>query len=186
MKYYIVNDIDRPCERLVAVELDGKLNYLDRSLRRYDSMGMGKATPMEDFGFTVTEKDSMVTFEMTSHSRATYPDGRIRQWQGNERMFTLPIFMGKDNILQRIIDANPDAPFPLKIFGDTIGFDARHLLYSTVTSVERGDVYLGEGDYLQEGDLSLEECDTDYFIDYPDDSASYNVNIPDDVEVNRA
>jgi hypothetical protein len=86
MKYYIVNSFDRPYERLVAAEHEGKLYYLQRqvepSLKRHDGMSMSEATPIEDFGFKVTEEEEGVRFEQVRESSAKYHDMSVRPWQG--------------------------------------------------------------------------------------------------------
>jgi hypothetical protein len=99
MKYYIVNEIDRPYERLVAGEYNGKLYYLSRALehdlKNCDGMGLDCATPMEDFGFDVSENDNSVVFNLNHPSKVKYKSVRtgeeiIRPWQGMKD-FSLPL-----------------------------------------------------------------------------------------------
>jgi hypothetical protein len=93
MKYYIVNEFDRPYERHVAVEHKGKLYYLQRvtepDMKIYDGMDMDRATPIEDFGITVREEKQGrrlvgVYFTRTGESTAKYKDGKPRRWQGED------------------------------------------------------------------------------------------------------
>lgn len=99
MKYYIVNEFDRPYERLVAGEYNGKLYYLSRALepglKQYDGMGLDSATLMEDFGFDISENDNSVIFDLVRMSKVEYRSARIgekaiRPWQGMEN-FSLPL-----------------------------------------------------------------------------------------------
>jgi hypothetical protein len=99
MKYYIVNEFDRPYERLVAGECNGKLYYLSRALepglKEYDGMELDRATPMEDFGFDTSENDNSAIFDLVRMSKAEYKSARtgekaIRPWQGMQN-FSLPL-----------------------------------------------------------------------------------------------
>ena len=83
MKFYIVNNADRPCPELVAYETkDGNLNYLDSTKSAYNGMPKDRATPIEDFGITVTIGDQSIHFNKERKSRAAYYDGTPRNWQG--------------------------------------------------------------------------------------------------------
>lgn len=100
MNYYIVNEIDRPYKKHVAGEYNGKLYYLWRGLessyKEYDGMGLDRATPIEDFGFEVEERDEPcndVIFVQRKESIARYKcrngEEKIRKWQGDWN-FCLP------------------------------------------------------------------------------------------------
>jgi hypothetical protein len=83
-RYFIVNDVDKPQMSLVAYRNnEGLLNYVDRSKKSYDGMSIDRATPMEDFGFTVLEdlRQGTVLFVQTRESSAKYRDGKAREWQ---------------------------------------------------------------------------------------------------------
>jgi hypothetical protein len=89
--YYIVNEFDRPYERLIAaMGADGKLYYISRvddpSLMRFDGMTAERATPLEDFGIRIEEDTPVqgkVTFTLVAESKALYRDGSPRRWQGS-------------------------------------------------------------------------------------------------------
>ncbi len=88
-KYYIVNEIDKPCERLVMQRVDGGLYYLDPRTRAANDANfidcLETATPLEDFGFQIIESNGLVRFEKINDSVAKYSNGTIRQWQGEIR-----------------------------------------------------------------------------------------------------
>jgi len=99
MKYYIVNEFDRPYERHVAGEYNGKLYYLSRALepemKQYDGMANDRATPMEDFGFSIAENENSVVFNLINSSKVKYKSAKtgeeiIRRWQGMMN-FSLPL-----------------------------------------------------------------------------------------------
>ena len=91
MKYYIVNDTDRPYMRHVAVKRDGKFYYLHYSLRNFGPVGGLFATTLKDFGFEAEEIEGGVLFRKTRDSVAVYYDGSPRKWQG-KTMFMLPYY----------------------------------------------------------------------------------------------
>lgn len=93
-KYFIINTIDRPYEKLVAQKIGDKFYYLDRSLKSYDGMQPCNPTPLEVFGFNILEDGAQVTFEKIKDSIAQYEDGKIRPWQGSS-YFTLNIIQTK-------------------------------------------------------------------------------------------
>jgi len=96
MKFYIVNEFDCPYPPLVAYEtVDGKLNYLDRTKNSYDGMSKDRATPLEDFGFEMEYHQTEILFRKVRPSTATYHDGSLRLWQGDE-LFFMPYNMIKD------------------------------------------------------------------------------------------
>lgn len=84
MKFYIVNQIDKPHPPLVAYETaSGSLNYLDRTKSEYDGMSKDRATPLEDFGFDIQFGYTEIFFAKERPSVARYDDGTIREWQGD-------------------------------------------------------------------------------------------------------
>lgn len=82
----IVNDVDKPCERLLAIRVAGGLRYVDPELRKhYGVMGIDRATGVEKFGIRIVLGDDGVKFEKVGMSSARYADGEIRQWQGSKK-----------------------------------------------------------------------------------------------------
>lgn len=85
-KYVIIDDIDAPEPRMVCqwVPHIGYC-YMDRRNNKadFDGMSGGEATPIEAFGFSVTEdRDGMVRFYRSDKpGTATYSDGEPRRWQ---------------------------------------------------------------------------------------------------------
>jgi len=87
-KYYIVNCVDRPCERLVAIRNDDMLHYIHPDMLKHSAMGVRlDSTLLEDFGFDITESAEGINFRKSMPSRATYSDGSIRKWQGAMEFF---------------------------------------------------------------------------------------------------
>lgn len=85
-RFVIVNEFDRPSERMVAEWIDGiGYCYLNRELSKYDGMRPSNPTPVQDFGVAAVIKDGVAHFSQIRHSLATYRDGRTRQWQGVEQ-----------------------------------------------------------------------------------------------------
>ena len=91
-QYFIVNYIDRPYERHIAVKKGDWLCYIHPDLRGYVRLYFNEkeATRIEDFGFEVEENIIDVTFNKTRSGKATYSNGEPRLWQG-EYIFTLPL-----------------------------------------------------------------------------------------------
>lgn len=91
--FYIVNGFDRPCERLIAERrADGLLYYVHPELRdqkSYHGMSAEEAVPVADFGIQLSIEDGILQGIQTCDSRAIYPDGRARRWQGSSR-FRVP------------------------------------------------------------------------------------------------
>lgn len=87
-KYFIVNDIDRPYERLIAEMQDnGTLCYVHPEMRKYKeykNMSADRATQLEDFGITAVETENEIFFVKTMNSLAKYSSGEPREWQGSE------------------------------------------------------------------------------------------------------
>ncbi len=82
--FYIVNNHDRPCKRLLCIINRAKLEYLDPHYKSYRAMGLEKATRLEDFGFQIDRiTDSLFECTRTSEGTATYSDGTPRRWQGS-------------------------------------------------------------------------------------------------------
>ena len=84
-KYVIIDDVDKPCARLICELVGDRYYYMrrdDKVLRRHGSMTGRFAIPLEDFGFTWTEYATGHTcFVRVAQSKAKYPDGKIRNWQ---------------------------------------------------------------------------------------------------------
>ena len=92
-RFYIINEVDRPYARHVCELVNEGLCYMSRStnpsMASYDGMSVRPdSTPVEDFGFTIEDHGDQIAFTKTSDSKATYKDGKPRDWQG-ERYFTL-------------------------------------------------------------------------------------------------
>lgn len=90
MKFVIVNDVDKPCERLVALVSASGLTcrYVDPSLSHWEEMPLnGSETGLDKFGFEWftygVEGRTEVAFEKIAASRAKYADGSPREWQGS-------------------------------------------------------------------------------------------------------
>lgn len=95
-RFYIVNSIDRPHERLIAEvvpcpenDLHLKLRYVHPDLIDYPLMSLTpEATPVADFGIEcaiwVSEAGTSVTLagRTVGKSVVKYPNGDIRKWQG--------------------------------------------------------------------------------------------------------
>jgi hypothetical protein len=86
-RYYIVNEYDRPCERMIARLENGRLYYLDPDLRAEFAGGFvpdGRETELSRFGlYLTTYRDNLVGLKIRS-SMVTYQDGKIRHWQGKK------------------------------------------------------------------------------------------------------
>lgn len=94
-KFYIVNDVDRPCEQHVA-QLTGpkkdKLRYIHESLRDWDEMDLREeSTPVEEFGFEIKRAHDRIMFFKTKHSSVFYPGGGRRLWQGGSFFCLTPL-----------------------------------------------------------------------------------------------
>lgn len=81
---YIVNDIDRPYEKQLAVRRGHGFAYIDPELRKaHKEMAGWNATSLGVFGFEVDEETAdAYTFIQKRPSAATYEDGTPRQWSG--------------------------------------------------------------------------------------------------------
>lgn len=91
--YWIVNQTDKPCERLITEERDGSLFYIHPEMReewKDQPMSMSDATPLSDFGIQTKQGDGwLVGVCFPNRCTATYPDGKPRKWQGS-RIFRFP------------------------------------------------------------------------------------------------
>lgn len=94
-EFYIVNDIDKPCPRLVAqvIDLKNNMEYLHPELNHWDKgdqpFPLSKfSTNLKDFGLDIVVSGTTAVFKQIRESVATYKDGRPRQWQGDTE-FTL-------------------------------------------------------------------------------------------------
>lgn len=84
MKFFIINDFDRPHEKLVMAEYGDCLRYIHAENKECAPLYKPKdATPIEEFGFDVFVSDNVVKFKKARESTATYRDGRPRRWQGS-------------------------------------------------------------------------------------------------------
>ncbi len=85
---YIVNDHDRPAEKFIAEKRkDGKFFYINPDLaddKRYWGMTPDKPTPLEDFGIEIAIFDGRLYGARNHPSKASYSDGRKRNWQGDQ------------------------------------------------------------------------------------------------------
>lgn len=92
-KFAIVNDIDAPQPSLVCQWVPGVgYCYLDRRAGKanHDGMHPTKPTPIEAFGFNVTQDEGRVRFQLLDDLEvtATYADGRPRRWQSRVTSFS--------------------------------------------------------------------------------------------------
>lgn len=97
-RFAIVNDCDRPYSRLVAEFIPERGGYCylaqgnanDKRLKVHDGMLPYFPTAIEDFGIEVDDSfPNHYVFKVVRDSTATYRDGLLRQWQG-EDTFILP------------------------------------------------------------------------------------------------
>ena len=95
MKYYIVNNCDRPCMRHVTVKRGDKFYYLHHELQNHGAMTPQHPTSLMEFGFEVEELPGGLLFKKTGHSVAVYYGGGRRHWQGETR-FVLPYYKGEE------------------------------------------------------------------------------------------
>lgn len=91
-KYFIINTVDRPYERLITEKKeDGKFYYVSEELAdRYAEgfIGSDSTTDLETFGFMIEEDEGEIRFRQVKNSEAMYSDGEPRSWQG-AREFTI-------------------------------------------------------------------------------------------------
>lgn len=112
--FYIVNGFDRPCERLIAERrADGLLYYVHPELRdqkSYHGMSAEESVPVADFGIQLSIEDGMLHGIQIYDSRAIYPDGRGRRWQGSSR-FRVPL--PNADVMARGRERHSEAPTTL-------------------------------------------------------------------------
>ena len=88
-RFVIVKDFDRPSEKFIAeLAEDGLYYYIHPELRsRWAKQGLSemRATSLEDFGMEVNIEDDVFYCHYENESKAKYPDGRQRFWQGEPR-----------------------------------------------------------------------------------------------------
>ena len=93
-EFFIVNEVDRPREDLIAFKQpDGRLAYAVADiprLRGCDGMDAGRATPLGDFGLDIDIRNGRLIGRVVRGSTARYPDGLPRPWQGS-REFDVPL-----------------------------------------------------------------------------------------------
>ena len=81
----IVNEIDRPCDRLIAipvsVEPDGTALFRYLNIDATCSGPIRAATSIADFGRELLPRGGGFVTEETMISRVKLPDGRVRRWQ---------------------------------------------------------------------------------------------------------
>lgn len=86
-RFFIVNEVDRPCERLIAEKRGEFLFYIHPDMQEdwHDCpMETKDATPLESFG-VVAQADGKHFFGVLFPKRAaaTYFNGEPRKWQGS-------------------------------------------------------------------------------------------------------
>lgn len=89
----ILNDIDKPCMRLVCRELKDKIIYVNKYLRRrYPKLRKSAGwANLSDYGFIFDEG----TYKLLNPSKVRYSDGRVKQWQ-DRKQFTYDDIMNCD------------------------------------------------------------------------------------------
>ncbi len=99
-KFVIVNDMDRPDKYHVAqIVGKDKAAYLHTDLRNHEKMTLNtQTTNIEKFGFYVKVINDVAWFVKTENSKATYKDGRTREWQGCDSDFKLVVKLLIKNI----------------------------------------------------------------------------------------
>jgi hypothetical protein len=90
MDFYIVNEIDRPCEQHIAeMRGDGKFYYIHpelRDVKSYHGMTPSKPVKLSDFGIEVDITGGLFHGIQSGKSIAQYPEsGKTRHWQGLSR-----------------------------------------------------------------------------------------------------
>jgi hypothetical protein len=93
---YIINEFDCPdmLRIVVCISASGKCRYLSiRENRRwpYAMQLSERSTPLEDFGMQLTIEGATFCVSKVGESKALYPDGSTRRWQGAIAS-TLPFF----------------------------------------------------------------------------------------------
>jgi len=91
-------------------------------------MSMVNATPLEDFGMEVNIEDGVFYCHYENESKAKYPDGRPRFWQGSPR-FNFRYLKQPDTKLMFNIFEHLNDP-------DDIGADEYRSIYECLDSAE--------------------------------------------------
>lgn len=89
-RLYIVNCVDRPDPRHVAELRGTKLHYIAIA---WPPMPLTVwATPLADFGFVFqqTKRGLLCMMPTDTSSRAKYPNGELRGWQGERAFIVKP------------------------------------------------------------------------------------------------
>ena len=86
-RFFVANSFDKPDAKFITeLAPDGFLYYIHPELReKWKNQGLtlhSEATPLEDFGMEVTIKDGVFYCHFENESKAKYPDGKPRFWQG--------------------------------------------------------------------------------------------------------
>lgn len=81
-QFGIVNSMDRPCLRLIVIKLGDKCYYICDRVTQRGGMSCDEFVPLDDFGVEVNFFQNTVACKQVCDSRARYPDGRPRDWQG--------------------------------------------------------------------------------------------------------
>ena len=84
-RFYIVNECDRPCETLIAEEVNESLYYIHPEHAGYGPMSVLTKTPVEDFGIDliIIDDNTLQGHLTTRDGTASYTNGRRRSWQGS-------------------------------------------------------------------------------------------------------
>lgn len=85
-RFFIVNDWDRPEERLIVECRGERYYYIHPDYEKSFKHGMtsNEATAVEDFGVSIEiDTNGVIHGEVVKKSVARYPDGISRRWQGS-------------------------------------------------------------------------------------------------------
>ena len=166
MKYFIVNECDRPCAEHVAVEVDGKLFYIHPKLRHWAGMDSSASVSMEAFGFDVEENtpsEGFVTFTRNRDSVACYPQsGSPRDWQDWKNganvgdSFTLPMHGYGGRKLSELMALGPRGVY---VSGDDADYRIRNGAPGEwrFCGADSGDVMLDADYTVADQEISMDE-----------------------------
>lgn len=93
--FFIVNEFDAPRPEMITQMRDGMLHYIHNKNSDFGPMSPLNATPLEDFGVTTNHLNGQLHGIHDAETRATYPDGKTRRWQGPSS-FSIFIFNAQD------------------------------------------------------------------------------------------
>jgi len=83
MNFFIINDFDKPYEKLVMVKDGDLLRYIHPENKSCSPVNICKeSTDLKEFGFDIFVVDGIARFVQSRPSTATYRDGKPRSWQG--------------------------------------------------------------------------------------------------------